>query len=132
MTLLVPNNAEQIFLNLILNKSTPENLVIRLFSNNKTPAEGDLVGDYTEVSGGGYASQSLTPGSWTVSPGAPTQATHSLVSFGFTGAAGNVYGYFVTQATSGALMWAERFTDGPYNIANNGDEIRITPRITLD
>jgi hypothetical protein len=43
----------------------------------------------------------------------------------------NVYGYFVVQTTSGILLWAERFSDGPYPIANNGDQIKVTPRFEL-
>ena len=36
-----------------------------------------------------------------------------------------------TQASSGKLIAAERFATAPINIANDGDEIRITPKITL-
>jgi len=32
----------------------------------------------------------------------------------------------------GELVYAERFTDGPYVIVNNGDLIKITPTITAD
>ena len=30
------------------------------------------------------------------------------------------------RATSGRIAYAERFSDGPYNIVNNGDQIKIT------
>jgi ribose/xylose/arabinose/galactoside ABC-type transport system permease subunit len=29
-------------------------------------------------------------------------------------------------------MFAERFTNGPYNIQNNGDQIKVTLNISLD
>jgi hypothetical protein len=29
-------------------------------------------------------------------------------------------------------VYAERFTDGPYNIANNGDNIKVTPTISAE
>jgi hypothetical protein len=29
-------------------------------------------------------------------------------------------------------MYAERFTNGPYTIANNGDQIKITLNVALD
>lgn len=132
MPLLVPNPSETTMLEAILNKVAPQNLVLRLFTNNVTPGETDTAATYTEASGNGYAAQPLTAASWTVAEGAPTEATHPEVTFAFTGALGNVYGYYVTQATSGKLMWAERFTGAPFNIANNGDQIRVTPKLTLE
>lgn len=132
MPLLVPNPSETTMLEAILNKVAPQNLVLRLFTNNVTPGESDLAATYTEAAGNGYAAQTLTAASWTVVEGAPTEATHPEVTFSFTGALGNVYGYYVTQAGSGKLMWAERFTGAPFNIANNGDQIRVTPKLTLE
>lgn len=132
MPLLVPNPSETTMLEAILNKVAPQNLVLRLFTNNVTPGETDLAATYTEASGNGYAAQNLTAASWTVAEGAPTEATHPEMTFTFTGALGNVYGYYVTQATSGKLMWAERFTGAPFNIANNGDQIRVTPKLALE
>ena len=28
-------------------------------------------------------------------------------------------------------MWGERFTDGPYPITNNGDVIKVTPKLQV-
>jgi hypothetical protein len=76
----------------------------------------------------------LTGTSWTLAGTAPTTASYAQQTF--TSTAGSqsesVYGYFVIQTTSGTLMWAERFPDGPYVIVNNGDAIQITPKITAD
>jgi hypothetical protein len=132
VTLLVPDSAEVIMLEAFLNKTAPEDLVIRLYSSNTTPAEADTVVTYTETTGGGYAAQNVTAASWTVTPGNPSSAAHPEITFTFSGAAGNVYGYYITQLTSGDLMWAERFNGAPFNIQNAGDEIKITPRITLE
>ena len=132
MTLLVANSSEVIIMENFLNKTAPQDLVLRLYSSDTTPSETDTEATYTETSGGGYLEESLTAASWTVTPGNPTTATYPEVTFTFTGAAGNVYGYYVVQAVSGALMWAERFTNAPLNIQNAGDEIRITLQITLE
>lgn len=132
MALLVPNGAEYDALRNFLNIAAPENLVLRLYTSNTTPAETDTAATYTEASGNGYASVSLTAGNWTVTEGAPTEAVYPEVTFTFTGALGNVYGYYITGATSGRIKWAERFTSAPFNIQNNGDQIKITPRITFD
>jgi hypothetical protein len=135
MALVVPNASEVIMLNYILNIDAPENLSIRLYANNVIPDENSTVATFTEVANGlGYTTGgiSLTPGSWSVISGNPSQAEHTEVTWTFTGAAGNIYGYYVTRDTGGELMWAERFTNGPFNITTNGDEIKITPRLTLE
>jgi hypothetical protein len=132
MAVVFTNAAEQVALENFINKTAPESLVLRLYSDNQTPAKTDLVGDYTEVSGNGYAAVTLTPANFVMTPGDPSSAAYPQVTFAFTGAAGNVYGYYVTRATTGDLMFANRFSNAPINIANNGDEIRITLTITLN
>lgn len=132
MAVVFTDAAEIIALKNFLNVTTPETLVLKLFSNNRTPAKTDVAGDYTEVSGNGYAAVTLTPANFVFTPGDPGSAAYPQVTFSFSGAAGNVYGYFVVGATSGGLAFANRFSNAPINIANNGDEIRITLTITLN
>lgn len=132
MALEVPSGAESIIMQYVVNKASPQDLKLCLFTNNHTPVEGDDISAYTEASGNGYAEIALTGASWTISGSAPTQAAYAQQTFTFTGALGNVYGYYLKRTTGGELMWAEKFTDGPYNIANNGDTIKITPVITGD
>jgi hypothetical protein len=135
MALVVPNASEVIMLNYILNIDAPENISILLFANNVIPDENTTVATFTEVANGlGYTTGgiSLTPGSWSVISGNPSQAEHTEVTWTFSGAVGNVYGYYVTRDIGGELLWAERFTNGPFNITTNGDEIKITPRLTLE
>lgn len=105
---------------------------VRLFTNNITPGEADTAATYTEAAGNGYAASAIAGGGFTITGGAPTTATAAQITWTFTGALGNVYGYYVTETTGGALQWAERFTDGPYNIQNNGDQIKVTPAVTLE
>lgn len=62
----------------------------------------------------------------------PTTIVYAAQTFTFTGALGNVYGYFLIRASGGELILAERFSDGPYNIQNNGDTIVVTPQISAD
>ena len=134
MALLVPNQGEDLALQALVNKTAPQNLTYRLYKNNKTPAETDTEADYTQSTFTGYAAAALTGASWSTTPGAPTSATYAQQSFTSSAdqAAELAYGYYVIQATSGKLVWAERFTNGPYTIANNGDVIKITPTITAD
>ena len=126
------NQGEEVALLALVNKTAPQNLTLRLYSNNYVIVETTTEGDVTEATGNGYASIALTAATWTVTPGAPTDAAYPEQVFAFTGALGNVYGYYLTQDISSKLIIAERFTDGPYNVQNNGDEIKVTLSITLD
>lgn len=134
MSLVLPNQGEQIALEALLNKTAPQNLDLKLFKSNTTPGEADTEATYTEATFTGYAAVQLTAANWTVTPGAPTEAAYAQQTF--TSSAGsqneNVYGYYIVQRVSGKLVWAERFSDGPYNIVNNGDAIKVTPKITGD
>lgn len=128
------NQGETIMLEAFANKTAPQTLVLKLFKNNVTPGETDTEATYTEADFTGYASVSLTPGTWVTTAGAPSDISYPQQIF--TSSAGaqnqNVYGYFIVQTGSGKLVAAERFADGPYNIVNNGDQIKVTPKITLD
>lgn len=66
--------------------------------------------------------------------GAPSEGAYPEQTFTSSAnqASQSNYGYFVVQQTSGIILWAERFTDGPYNIVNLNDAIKVTPKITLD
>lgn len=132
MALVVPNQGEQIALEALVGKTAGQNLVLRLYTNDVTPGETNTETTYTEASGNGYAAKTLTAANWTFTAGAPSNVAYAEQTFTFTGALGNVYGYYFTQVTSGLLVWAERFTGAPFAIANNGDQIKITPQITLE
>jgi hypothetical protein len=131
MALRAADGAEARLLGNALGKNTAENLTLKLYTNNITPGESDVAATYTEATGFGYAAKTLVPGDWTVTPGAPCAALAPPQVWTFTGALGNVYGYFLVGATSALLYWAERFTAAPFNPQNNGDTITVTPRVTL-
>lgn len=133
MALLVPNAAEDVMLQNILNKTAPQNLKLKLYKNNITPGESDTEATYTEANFTGYADVTLTGASWTITPGAPTLASYAQQTFTSTAdqTAQSIYGVFVVQVTSGKLMWAERFAN-TYTIANNNDAILYTPHFTAE
>ncbi len=135
MTIVIQDGAESNALQLYTNKiAAGQNLSLRLFQNNITPAEADTAATYTIATFTGYASITLTGASWTVSGTAPTQIAFAQQTF--TSSADqtlqNIYGYFYLRITALDIMGAERFTSAPFPIENNGDEIRITPQITAD
>lgn len=133
--LVLVDNGESLALQALLNKTAQdENLVLRLFKSNTTPAETDTAGTYTEADFTGYSAITLTGSSWTVSGTSPTTASYAQQTFTSSAdqSSQNIYGYYITRATTGDLVWAERFPAGPYPIANNGDNIKVTPQITMD
>lgn len=132
MALLAPNAGTDLMLQMVVNKTAPQNPVLKLFKNNYTPVAGSTEANFTEATFTGYAAVTLTGSSWTTTPGAPSSASYAQQTF--TSSAGSqnesIYGYYIVQTTSGKILWAERFTDGPYVIVNNGDTVKVTPTIT--
>lgn len=133
MALVVPNVGEALMLANIVNKTAPSNLELRLYTLPSTaPGESAVLGDFTEVSGNGYAAITLTGASWAAAVlGDPSYIAYAKQTFAFTGAAGDIYGYYITRASNTELLYFEEFTGAPYAIVNNGDKIEITPRIEL-
>lgn len=108
--------------------TTTETLSLKLFSSNTTPGPLTVLGDFTEVTGGGYAAKSLSAAAWTVTG---NSATSTAQLFTFTSNIGLIYGYYLVGATSGKLIASERFISGPYNIAASGDTLTVTATISI-
>jgi hypothetical protein len=129
--LLIPDVGEVQVLTMALKKATVEAQTLKLYVNDKTPAEGDTAANYTEMSTHGYAAKTLNRADWTVSSaGGITTASQPQQVWTFTAAgAVTVYGYFIIEATSGIILWAERFTT-PQVIQYDGDQVKVTPKFT--
>lgn len=132
MALNVPDVGEKIAVEAFVNKTAPQDLVSRLFTNNITPADTDVAGTYTEATGvnfPGYAGQTLTGATWgAYTAGACTYGAQ--ITWTASGAAtADVYGYFVTQLSSGILGWSERDAGAPIAVRNSGDQVKFTPTI---
>ena len=66
--------------------SVTKDLTLKLFTNNKTPADIDVYTDYTVAVGGGYADKTLANGSWVVTAANdPSDAVYAEQTFTFTG-----------------------------------------------
>lgn len=115
---------------------TSDNIVLEmgLYTDGAEPAETANLASITEVTlQGGYARKTLTRGSWAISN---DEATFAEQTFEKSGGAswGNVTGYFIaeTGADSGdKLVAVEQFSNGPYTVENDGDQIKITPKVTI-
>lgn len=133
MPLIVSNASEVTLMQFALGFSTPGNQILKLFTNNVTPGDADVAATYTEMGVQNYAAKTLTKGSWSVvsstNVGTATYAAQTWM-FDGTGGAVTVYGYYVVDATTGLLLWAEAFSSGKV-VQYAGDSITITPTITL-
>jgi len=130
MSLLVPNVGEVKMLEKALNKVAADDVKIHLYSSDTTPGEDDTVASYTLITD--PVAITLTGASWTIATlTGTTTAEYAQQTFTFAGAA-TVYGYAVTDNGETNLLWAERFTDGPYTIPSGGGSIKITPKIALE
>lgn len=107
-------------------------LFLGLYSNTTEPAEdATLAVGITEIPvANGYARIEILDTEWTI---AADLATAVEKTFAATGSWGNCYGYFlctVASGTAGLLLAVEHFSNGPYNIQNDGDQIKITSKVT--
>lgn len=129
MALNFPDVGENLALEMLVNKTAPQNLVLRLYKNNITPSDTDTAATYTEAAFLGYSGITLTGASWSAAAGGSI-TYGAQQTFTCTGASvEDIYGYYVTQTTSGILLYSERDTAAPFAVRNNGDNIKITPTI---
>jgi microcystin-dependent protein len=136
MTIVVVNTGEAAFLN---DGVTGVAYDLRLYTNDVTAglssADIDELDetDFTEATFAGYAAEAVGTGDWTVTEGNPTSAANLEKSFirSSTGTPEDVWGYYVTRDSDGALMWFEPF-DGPVTIELENDQLNVTPTMTLD
>jgi len=110
------------------NPAAGNNLTLKLFVNDITPADDDVIGDYTEAAGGGYVAKTLAAGSFAVSTeGGIVQATYAQQQFIFTGPLTTnttIYGVYIVDA-DGILISAEK-AGAAYAPINNGDMYAVT------
>lgn len=117
MGVFVSNAAAIVLMNLLGTSVEIAAAVLRLFTNNKVPANLDALGDYTEATFAGYAAAAVSLG------GLPAQVNANgsviLPGVGFTPATATgvglpetVYGCYLTDAANTKLLAAARF-DSP-------------------
>ena len=136
-----------------------DTMTLRLYKNgvarSKSDSKGTTNAYFIQATGSGYQMIPLAPLSWTIytnNPGTGDSniALYAQQTFTFTGA-DSIAGYYVqcvkartsntgcsksvapvTGVSDSIIMWAEKFTDGPYIIPAGGGTIKITPRILMN
>lgn len=132
----VPNQAERNILGILVNSDAVSTIYLKLYNGLGVtdPVEGTNLASLSQVTlgSGGYAPVPLTAANWSINTAADiTTASHSQITFTFTGSIGEVYGYYLTYTNPERLMLVESFSAGPYNITQNGDQIKITLNTVL-
>lgn len=132
MALVVPETGETRLLDYIVNKLSPTNIVLHLYTNsvNLTPRTFTS-GTFTEATAAGYASVTLTGGGWTATTtaGVGTSLYDNGITFAFT-AGQDVQGYYMTD-TSNNILWAEEFPGAPFQLPIGGGDIAVRPQVQL-
>jgi len=132
MALNFPDVGENLSLEMIVNKTAPQNLVLKLYKNNITPSDTDTASTYTDATFPGYSNITLTGASWnTASSGTITYSAQQTFTCSGT-STDDIYGYFVVQASSGTLLYSERDANAPLAVRVSGDAIKITPTISAN
>jgi len=131
--LILTDFGAQAIMNRYLNNTTYLPLTARLYTNNYTPLDTSVLGDFTEAAGGGYAAISLGT-TWTVDTlhVTPAVAVHPAISYVFTGTLTGlttVYGMYITDS-SNVVIFAEKFGT-PFQPRNNGDTITVNTTIQM-
>lgn len=135
MPLVFANSGELLVVQWMLKAtSTPENLTLKLFKNDYVPTATSAAGDFVEADFTSYSAKTLSRGTWqspsTVS-GKASIAYDTAPQTWTCGTAGNtIYGYYVVGASSGTLIYAERF--GSSRTLGNGDSLNVQPLLTLN
>lgn len=134
MALVVPDAGELVWLEKVrAYMNSAGGVALKLYQNNYTPVQGSVFASFTEATFSGYATAAITD------LGAPVTTSNKAVSTSaaakvFThsggGVSNTVYGYYVVDAATFAVVWAERFS-APITMSSAVDSISITPRITL-
>jgi len=132
----VPNEAETLIATILFKRTysvdRDATLKVGLFTNSSGLSETSALANITVPTGTGYAAQTLTDASWSISGD-----TASYAKLTFTGGAGGwtgaVYGYYVYTVAAGGtprLLFYEIDSAGPYTIAEN-DTYDVTLNITV-
>lgn len=133
MALVVPNEGEiELLKKLLIYTADTEQYQLRLYQNDYSPNADSTLSSFSEADFTNYALKALNRSDWATPTTDGNGKAQSQVSFqSWTcGLSGNtVYGYYVVGASSGKVLWAERF-----NVARSlgdGDVLNVTPVFNL-
>lgn len=104
-----------------------------LYTNDITPDQDTTLADLTEASWPDYAPLRISGWTPSVVSGiyAVSTADQVLWTRGTGGDPAQVFGYWVSDLKTGAMLWVERRPQGPLPMAAASDQVLLLPRVTL-
>lgn len=132
MALVVPGSGETRLLDYIVNKVSPTNIVLHLYTNSvNLGTQTFTTGSFTEATAAGYSSVTLTGAGWTAttSGGIGTSLYNNGITFSFS-VGQDIRGYYMTD-TSNNILWAEEFPGAPFQLPVGGGDIAVRPQVQL-
>jgi hypothetical protein len=110
-----------------LNISTPTDLFLRLYTNNRgNPQVTDTGADYTECTLAGYAAVDLAPGNWSlVTVNGVCTATYPAVMFSFGAYAGGVTIYGAMLTNGAGNLWMASPLDAVFPVPPGGGSLTL-------
>jgi hypothetical protein len=93
---------------------------LRLYSNNLTPDNTKVVGDFTEATFAGYAAVSLNFSADAVVTAHVANDSADAVTFTITAGTQNIYGWYVTNAAGTVLYFSQRDANAPVGMSSAG------------
>lgn len=130
--IVIPDTSKAHWLKYVLGNEEPDfDVTYHWYTNNFTPDDDTVVGDFTEAGSGLIGTLTVPNSEWTYSLAAHVEtATGTAHVLGVTSPV-TLYGYWVTrQDDATVLLWCERFPAGPFIYAANGT-LTFTPRVTF-
>lgn len=124
------NMGEIDILSYFVNKSTPENIKVKLFVNNMIPKKDYTVHNFIELSAGFYDDVTLDPQQWNAQVALVENIetniiTYSDILFNVKGFVGKIYGYYGVGTSTGKLKFYSTF-EKPYEVNVEGAYIKTT------
>lgn len=139
MAIVIPDAAKIEWMKRLLYANAgSENLSLRLFKTNVTPADSDTAGSYTVADFTGYSNTTLTSSqSGSTWPVPTASANKGTATYGTTASwtatsDQTIYGWYMVFSTSGIIAAAQSFGAGKPLIGASSDVISIVPRLQLD
>lgn len=133
MSLVVPNEGKRFLLNMLLkrNVSSADVFIIGLFRNLLVPVRTTVLSDVVEANFAGYTPRMLTRSLWSESSLIDNKAQSNwgseFIQWYATSGSQLLYGYYVRDADSNFLLWAQNFS-GPKTVTDQ-DPILIQPSL---
>lgn len=111
-------------LNAILNAAFSSSLPqfatgrLRLYKNNVTPSNANVLADFTEATFAGYASQVYTAANWPTAAAVAHVSTTSasVKTFTITSGTQDIYGWYFTDSGGTVLLAAQRDPNAPVTL----------------